>query len=159
MLNILLLATAMFMGSGRANVPFAQSGTSQRSNAAEETTLTVSIEGLRNTKGQVMVQLWNRQNGFPTKGENGYKATVIEASKAVNKVVTTTFRVPPGTYAVSVLHDENSNGKMDFNAFGIPKEGYGASNNPVNHFHAPTFDQARFQVPPSGQKISLSLRY
>lgn len=29
-----------------------------------------------------------------------------------------------GIYAVSVLHDENNNGLMDKNFFGIPTEGY-----------------------------------
>jgi len=41
--------------------------------------------------------------------------------------------VAPGRYAVSVFHDENSNGKMDTNFIGIPREGVGASNNAKGH--------------------------
>jgi uncharacterized protein (DUF2141 family) len=37
--------------------------------------------------------------------------------------------VTPGTYAISVFHDENSNGKLDTNLLGIPREGVSASNN------------------------------
>jgi uncharacterized protein (DUF2141 family) len=33
--------------------------------------------------------------------------------------------IKPGKYAIAVIHDENCNGKLDTNMFGIPKEGYG----------------------------------
>ena len=121
--------------------------------------LTVSISGLRNDLGQVLIQLWNAPDGFPTKGEKGYKLLVVDANKAISGTVTQTFDVTPGIYAVSTLHDENRNNKMDTNALGIPKEGYGASNNVVTHFHPPSFDQAKFLVPASGQKILISMRY
>jgi uncharacterized protein (DUF2141 family) len=38
--------------------------------------------------------------------------------------------IPSGTYALVVLHDENMNGKLDTNWLGVPKEGYGFSNDP-----------------------------
>lgn len=121
--------------------------------------LTVSISGLRNDLGQVLIQLWNAPDGFPTKGEKGYKLLVVDANKAISGTMTLTFEVPPGIYAISTLHDENRNNKMDTNALGIPKEGYGASSNVVTHFHPPSFDQAKFLVPASGQKILISMRY
>jgi len=154
-----VLTLALVFGSLTAISTNAQTVPANSSNTAQRTTLTVSISGLRNDKGQIMIQLWNQPDGFPTKGNKGYKAVNIDADKAVNGTVTATFDIPPGTYAVSTLHDENKNNKMDSNAFGIPKEGYGASNNVVTHLHAPSFEQAKFQVPISGQKISLSMRY
>jgi uncharacterized protein (DUF2141 family) len=33
--------------------------------------------------------------------------------------------IKPGNYAIAVIHDENRNGELDTNMFGIPKEGYG----------------------------------
>jgi uncharacterized protein (DUF2141 family) len=76
----------------------------------------------------------------------------------VNGAVTATFSdLTPGTYAVSVLHDENGNGKMDINVFGIPTEGWAVSNNVVTHMHAPSYEQASFPVPPSGKEISIAL--
>jgi len=41
-----------------------------------------------------------------------------------------------GVYAVSVFHDENENQKLDKDFVGIPKEGYGASNNPKKRWSA-----------------------
>ena len=61
----------------------------------------------------------------------------------------------PGKYAVSVFHDENSNGKMDTNFVGMPKEGVGASNNAKGHFGPPKFDAAAFHF--SGGRLDLKI--
>jgi uncharacterized protein (DUF2141 family) len=57
-----------------------------------------------------------------------------------------------------VFHDENGNGKLDRNMVGIPKEGYGASNNPAKKMRAPTFDEAKFSVN-SDQTVEVKLAY
>ncbi len=153
------LSLALLLGNLTAVPIVAQTGLPTISSDAQKTILTASVSGLRNDKGQVLIQLWNAPDGFPTKGEKGYKLIAIDATKAINGTVTVAFEITPGTYAVSTLHDENRNNKMDTNALGIPKEGYGASNNVVTHFHPPSFDQAKFLVPASGQKILISMRY
>jgi uncharacterized protein (DUF2141 family) len=65
------------------------------------------------------------------------------------------FHVAPGTYAVSVFHDENSNGKLDTNLMGIPREGVGASNGARGHFGPPKFDDAAFHF--SGGQLDLKI--
>ena len=47
---------------------------------------------------------------------------------------------------VNVWHDENSNGKMDSYLIGIPKEGYGFSNNPYSRFGEPELNEILFEV-------------
>ena len=54
--------------------------------------------------------------------------------------------LPYGTYAITILHDENGNLKVDANFLGIPKEGYGFSNNARNLFRAPKFEEAKFEL-------------
>jgi uncharacterized protein (DUF2141 family) len=138
----------------------AQAPASAPSENTAKASLTVSVSGIRNDKGQVFIQLWTAPGGFPRQAEKAYKYFAIDANKAVNGVITTTFvSLAPGSYAVSVLHDENRNGKMDTNAFGIPKEGWAVSNNVMTHINAPSYEQASFQLPPSGQVISIALHY
>lgn len=36
-----------------------------------------------------------------------------------------------GNYAVAVIHDENGDNNLNRNAFSIPAEGFGFSNNPI----------------------------
>ena len=134
--------------------------TMARSENGAKANLTVTLTGIRNDKGQVFIQLWNAPEGFPKRAEKAYKYVAIEASKAVKGAVTTTFAdLAPGTYAVSTLHDENGNGRMDTGAFGIPKEGWAVSNNVVTHAHAPSYENASFVLPPTGQTIVIALHY
>ena len=50
--------------------------------------------------------------------------------KASGDSITVVFEnLKPGKYAVSVLHDANKNKDLDKNKLGIPKEGFGFSNN------------------------------
>ena len=47
-----------------------------------------------------------------------------------------------GVYAIKVLVDNNDNGKMDLNFFGIPKEQFGFSNNVLGILGVPKFEKA-----------------
>jgi uncharacterized protein (DUF2141 family) len=155
-----ILILAMILGSFNVNLLTAQTSAATSSGNVAKSTLTVSLTGIRNDKGQVFIQLWNAPDGFPKQGEKALKFVAIDATKAVNGTVSITFSdLAPGTYAVSTLHDENRNGKMDTNAFGIPKEGWAVSNNVVTRMHAPSFEQASFQLQQPGQKISIALHY
>ena len=67
--------------------------------------------------------------------------TLVEAVLAV------TFPdIAPGTYAVSVLHDENADGELNTGNFGIPLEGFGFSQNPEIRTAAPEFSEAAIVV-------------
>ena len=67
--------------------------------------------------------------------------------------------IEPGLHAVSVLHDENNNGKLDTNFLGIPREGVGMSNNPPPRRGPPRFAEAAFRLPPQGGEIVVNLVY
>ena len=55
------------------------------------------------------------------------------------------FGIPAGSYAVSVFHDANGNGKLD-TFLGIPREGYGFSRNPPFRPRAPRFSEAQIEI-------------
>jgi uncharacterized protein (DUF2141 family) len=104
----------------------------------------VEIAGLRNDKGQVLCALFSSPSDFPKKMD---KAIAHATSGIANKHAVCEFRaVASGTYAISVVHDENSNGKLDTSFLGIPREGVGASNDAKGHFGPPKFDAAAFRA-------------
>lgn len=104
--------------------------------------LKVTITRLHNNSGVVLVSLFREGNGFP---DNAAKAYGKEKAYIVDKTATLIFKsVPPGTYAVAILHDENNNQKMDKNILGLPKEGYGFSNNASAPFGPPSYKKASF---------------
>ncbi len=67
--------------------------------------------------------------------------------------------IPPGTYALAVVHDENMNGKLDSNWLGIPKEGYGFSNDVKAVHGAPSFSDASFPYDGQNLNFTISLHY
>lgn len=104
--------------------------------------LVVTLEGMENNEGSIVVCLWDRDAKFPNceKGDP-LRRVVLPASAR-----SATFEgVAAGTYAVSAFHDANDNGKLDTNFLGIPREAVGMSNNP-KIMGPPRFDPARFEV-------------
>ena len=76
-----------------------------------------------------------------------------------NEPLTIKFNnVKYGTYSVNIFHDENSNKDIDKNFIGIPKEGYGFSNNP-NFLGPPSFEKTKFIFSQSIIKLSINMCY
>jgi uncharacterized protein (DUF2141 family) len=70
-----------------------------------------------------------------------------------------TFKdVPKGTYAISVYHDENNNGTLDRNGFGMPTEGYGTSNDAKGFMGPPKFEDAKFTIS-NKAKANINIHY
>lgn len=122
-------------------------------------TLTVRVTGARNTKGKIWVTVFQDAEGFPDDPSKAVRQQSVDIDPNTMSAEVTFKDLPQGTFAVSVLHDENGNGKMDKNFVGIPKEGYGASNNPKKKKRAPRFDEAKFSLNSSGQTIEITLIY
>ena len=111
-------------------------------NAQEETfNLTVNISGLNSDKGTLLIGIYNKKEDFLNKQFKG------EISKIENKKSVVIFKnLPKGEYAVSFVHDENDNKKMDTNFLGIPKEDYGCSNNATGFMGPPKYEDAKFML-------------
>ena len=110
--------------------------------AVSRTSLTLSIEGVRSDKGKIMAALLKADATTGT-------ARRVSANMVSSIVGTTTITfdgVEAGEYAIQLFHDENGNGEMDSNLFGIPSEGYGFSNRARASFGPPKFAQMKFTV-------------
>ena len=67
--------------------------------------------------------------------------------------------IPPGTYAIVVIHDENMNGKLDTDVFGKPKEGFGFSNAAKASLRAPSFSDTSFRYEGGNLDLTVALQY
>jgi uncharacterized protein (DUF2141 family) len=118
-----------------------------------ENVIHVEISGLRNDKGQVLCALFSLADAFPTKPD---KAVARLTAKIAERQATCDFTaIALGTYAVSVVHDENSNGKLDRNFIGMPREGVGSSNDAKGHMGPPKFSAAAFRY--EGGRLTLKI--
>jgi uncharacterized protein (DUF2141 family) len=121
--------------------------------APAENVIHVEISGLRNDKGQVLCALFTSADAFPKKAN---MAVARLTAKVAERQATCEFTgVARGTYAVSVVHDENANGKLDTNFIGMPREGVGASNDAKGHMGPPKFNAASF--PFTGGRLDLKI--
>ncbi len=108
-------------------------------------TLTVEVENLQNSKGEVQFALYNSDGSIPDEHYKNYFK--MDKSRIENEKAEITFsNLPKGIYAVSILHDENKNGKID-KGFILPKEGIGFSNYPtIGLTNRPNFKKASFEL-------------
>jgi uncharacterized protein (DUF2141 family) len=119
--------------------------------------ISVQISGFKTNKGLLRIVLFNQSQGFPSDYTYGL---IIKSYPIDSTFISTTFdTLAYGDYAVSVLHDENQNEILDTNIFGMPKEGYGVSNNVNPRLRAPRFDEARFTLKEAQKNIEIILHY
>ena len=96
--------------------------------------------GVSNANGVVHVTLYDNAADYPNGG-----FAHAETVAATEGEVTVTFEdLPPGDYALSVLHDEDEDGEVRTSAVGIPREGVGVSNNYLRGMRRPSFARSLF---------------
>lgn len=123
--------------------------------AAPTSTLDVSVEKLRSDRGVLRLCLTADPKNFPG---------CVDDANAVTRTVPASMHdirfdgLPLGDYAVAIIHDENSNARLD-TILGIPREGFGFSRNPVIGFGAPRFAAARFVIDSGEANQRVRMRY
>jgi uncharacterized protein (DUF2141 family) len=119
--------------------------------------LVVKVTGLRNGKGKVLACLVTEARAFPDcKRDPAARHMTVLAAKG--EVMLDFGAVQPGTYAISLFHDENGNGKLD-TAMMIPREGYGFSRDAPVRMGPPRFASAAFTVGAGVSRQTLKMRY
>jgi len=114
-----------------------------------QSSLTVEIVGLESNKGVVIVALLDK-----------HEKDVMDQTCIIteNKCTVVFNDVKHDQYAVRFFHDENQNEELDTNFLGIPKEGFGFSNDAMGKFGPRDFSEWLFEV--SGDtKIKMTANY
>lgn len=116
----------------------------------------IAVTDLRSQKGTVMACLTRNERKFPKcdKDPQAIRAKVPANSSEV------VFRdVPPGRYAVALLHDENNNGKADKAITMIPREGFGFSRDAKVRMGPPRFADAVVDISSGRRAMTIRMRY
>ena len=103
-------------------------------------TLTLAVEGASTDEGQVLVALFDTEEGFT---DDPVLAAILKAG--IDEVLWT-VEVAPGTYAAAAVHDKDANGELNKNFLGMPREPYGFSNDARGRTGPPSFRDASFEV-------------
>lgn len=130
--------------------------------------LRLTIAGVHSDKGEILIGLYDNAEGFKhavanagTRGLLPDKGRLIgTAIRALGGTQSTVFtQLPPGRYAIIVIHDENDNGRIDENFIGVPTEGYGFGNNAQGVLSAPAFDAAAITIGKANVSTTITLHY
>ena len=126
-------------------------------------TLAVRVQAIKGRTGEIGIVLFENKKGYPTHIEHAYEPVwiVLNDLPAGTATVEHVFEgLPAGDYAVSVVHDDNGNRKVDRSLIGFPKEGVGFSNDQKVKLSAPDYDDCKFDLHEGEQKnIVVTLDY
>lgn len=123
-----------------------------------ENNVEIVISNIRNNKGQIAIGIFKDQSSFEK--EKPYLNKKFEKKRNQNGEMTIRFEVPPGVYGFTLLDDENSDSKMEYNFFGMPLEGFGFSNYYHTGFTRPKFDAFKLEIKKEDwNKCKIKVRY
>ncbi len=119
--------------------------------------LIISLEGVKNDKGYILVSLFSQSDGFPDNKDKADKIMRVKAKKGKMELL---FEgLEKNSYAFAIIHDENDNQKLDTGVFGIPKEGFCFSRNAMGTFGPPDFANAAFNTKNENNLESVKIKY
>lgn len=118
----------------------------------------VKVLDIENSTGTVACALFESAEGFPHDFMQ-FATNIMVIKIRDTKALCHFTDIPPGTYAIGVIHDQNMNGKLDTNWLGVPKEGYGFSNDAKSFASAPSFESAGFEYDGKALEMTISLKY
>ncbi|MFN0202697.1 MAG: DUF2141 domain-containing protein [Bacteroidia bacterium] len=122
----------------------------------QQSQLTIEFYGLRNSKGQICVLLYNSPKGYYKDKKAAYKSLLVPIKN--QKATCIIPNLPEGDYAVVAIHDENFNQEMNTNLVGMPSEGVAVSNNAVSWWTPKDFSIAKINLN-TNKSISLKMNY
>ena len=103
--------------------------------------LTLEFEATEYNSGSILFALYNSEDSHM---ENNYRTASSRFKDSKARIVIE--NLPEGFYSFSYYHDVNSNGELDKNMVGIPKEPYGFSNGQKGNFGPPNFQESKIEI-------------
>ena len=118
--------------------------------------LTLSMSGLRDARGLVLLCLTRRvDHWFECEKDPARVTRSVPAAQAGTVDIS---GLEPGQYAVLAIHDANRNGRLD-TMFGIPREGFGFSRNPAMRMGPPRYADVDVALAAGANHQAIKLRY
>lgn len=124
--------------------------------STEPVDVTVRVYGVTEPTGTINVGLYTGPDTWLTPGYTYAKTVSVGAAGEV--VVAVLPDVPPGVYAISLYQDVDGDGDMSRDAFGIPSEPWGMSNDAQGVLGPPSFEAASIRVRGQQPTFDVNLR-
>ena len=117
--------------------------------------LVLQLSGVGQDGGPLKVAVFDSNDGFPNHEEavhrQSFPVDPFDGSIRLDPI-------PPGSYAIAVYQDVDSNGKMNRALAGYPTEPYGFSNDARSMFGPPPFSNAVFEAIEGTQELHIEIK-
>lgn len=120
-------------------------------------TLVITLDGLHSDQGQVIVSVFAGPAGFPDEVDEAVRNAYLPI--VAGRATASFADLPYGEYAVSVLHDEDQDGRMATGLFGTPREGFGFSGAADLRFGHPDFAAVSFLFANPHRDMTIAMHY
>lgn len=122
-----------------------------------DTWIFVAVSGVRSSSGLVAVTVYadDRSRFLVKRGSVG----VMRVRAHEGETRACVFLPGRGVWALAVYHDEDGDQQFDRSGIGLPKEGYGFTNNPSTVAGLPSFSSVRLSVPKPGLLTRIRIKY
>jgi len=139
-------------------IPFGNAITINIKKTSVPILISVTIKDIKTPNGQILMGIYKDDVSFDK--EIPYKKVQAFKTKISNGTLVVEVKLEPGKYGISLLDDENFNGKMDYNFIGIPKEGFGFSNYYHSGLSKPKLKSFAFEVIENkNTKVEVKMKY
>lgn len=115
----------------------------------------MEVEGLRDHKGNVLYCMTRDTADYLRCDQDAH---AIHGHVSASTGMIEFEHVTPGQWVLMLVHDRNSNGKLD-KRLGIPLEGFAFSRNPPMRFGPPKSADVTFDVPPGVSSQAVRMKY
>ena len=158
-MRVALLALVACSTPNGPTQPFvAKEGVVGSAAAPAPDTIAVPVTGLRSDEGTVRCFLYDNAEDFPDSSVHVIaRAVALPSGRAAACKFAGVAR--DRDYAIVILHDENNDNIFQKGPLGIPKEGYGFSNNAKARFSAPSYDDCKFHVTSGTLSVPIEMQY
>jgi len=129
-------------------------------NQAYSQDIYIEISNLKNNKGNIIVAIFEDNETFQEEEDGTFDYKIFPKKTMKNGKLLLKFSLPPGTYGFTLVDDENANKRMDYNFFGLPKEGFGFSGYYHSGMLKPHWDKFKFtHTTQKDARLKTKMRY
>ena len=127
------------------------------SGLSQQNKVTITIKNIRSDTGVIRIGIYNNPVQFP---QDPVKCFTLEKTMMIEGTMEIVLiDISPGSYAISLLDDEDGNERMKYNFLRMPREGYGFSNNVKPGLKSPPFEKCSIQIGKGNTHLNIKMQY
>lgn len=116
------------------------------------------IQNIKTDQGVLYIGVFDSEESF--NNEMTSKSLRCKKITMINNEMQINIRLEPGTYGISVLDDENNDGKMNWKYLAVPREGFGFADYYHTGLKKPRFHNFSFTIDRDEKKTMIvKMRY